>query len=90
MTAICSVPECCEKRRRSHLMCRDHWFQVPAALRKHTWACSRAYRDDRNTETSRAFSGAMRECIESVRAPTDEYAPGDFTSTTGRCTVEEE
>ena len=90
MAAVCSVPECRAKRRTTHLMCREHWFQVPDDLRKRAWACSRAYRDDRNKETSRDFGAAMRACIESVRAPVDEYTPGDFTSTTGPCTVKEE
>lgn len=33
MKCFCTVPTCINGRRGSDLMCRDHWFKVPKALR---------------------------------------------------------
>lgn len=31
--AECAAPQCGAKVQRGHLMCRDHWFKVPQAVR---------------------------------------------------------
>ncbi|MGA7673513.1 MAG: hypothetical protein WCA78_00530 [Rhizomicrobium sp.] len=36
----CPIPGCLDPKARGHLMCRNHWRQVPAALRQavnRTW-----------------------------------------------------
>lgn len=39
----CPIPKCTEPKLIGHLLCFEHWYQVPADLREDIWQASRKH-----------------------------------------------
>lgn len=57
----CAVPGCRRSRNGAHIICRDHWFEVPADIRAVVW------NEFYNAPGGAAHLAAIKEAIESVR-----------------------
>jgi hypothetical protein len=57
----CPVEGCTERHKRSLLMCRSHWYQVPKNLRDELWA---AYKH--SGVLSERYLDVRESCIEAV------------------------
>jgi len=58
----CAWPGCDKRTRPAYLMCRAHWFQLPAVLRSRIWD---TYRSGQTAATaSPEYLEALREALE--------------------------
>lgn len=49
MTRACAATRCCAQVKPGMLMCKAHWFSLPASLRSAIWWAYRARGHDRAT-----------------------------------------
>lgn len=63
-TVSCAAVGCQQTITRPLLMCVDHWRMVPAATRRHLWACWR--RVGHEAGAHEAHAAAVRQCIDAV------------------------
>jgi hypothetical protein len=61
----CHAWQCGKHVPRALLMCRRHWFMVPAALRAKVWATYRRGRE-RDKRPSREYLAAAIEAVAAV------------------------
>ena len=64
-TRPCAARGCPEQVPRRRLMCRTHWFQVPADVRASIWLAYRPGQES-NGNPSRAYINAVTEAIDLV------------------------
>lgn len=59
---LCPAKGCKESVPNSQLACREHWFQLPKALR------TRIYEEYMPGQTVGTMSDGYRECLEAAEA----------------------
>ena len=62
---LCHARQCQEPVPPSKLMCRKHWFMVPAAIRSRVWALYRPGQEIRKDPTPE-YLEAANEAVEAV------------------------
>ncbi len=58
----CQATACQEKIPSTFLMCRKHWFMVPAAIRDQIWATYK----NRSKHPSEEYMDAYRKAVNAV------------------------
>lgn len=90
MTFVCPIPRCGKRRYTGQVLCRVHWFSLPASTRNAIWSSCHAV--DRNP-SSEAKARHRDLCFEAARSlvadmepePKDEYDQAELNFTTGTC-----
>lgn len=74
----CAAVGCQQTITRPLLMCVDHWRMVPAATRRHLWACW--HRIGHDPDAPQAHAAAVQAAIDAVHtkqlARKDRHATG--------------